>query len=179
MIGLTLASCWYGMMLVHELGHVLHGVLGGAEVRRLVWRPDAFSRTDFGRNPSPEFVVWGGFVWGMLIPLALLGVARLVRMPHLFLLRFFAGFCLVVNGAYLGAGAVVPAGDTEELLRLGTPAWVLAVVGIPVAAAGLLMWNGLGRCFGLGGEAVPRGALGVVIGAAAALGAGMAVVNLV
>ena len=166
------------MMLVHELGHALHAVVSGGEVERIVWTPLAFSRTDLGRNPEPAFVVWGGFVWGVLIPLVLLGAGRLARLPHLFLLRFFAGFCLVVNGVYLASGAVVPAGDTGDLLRLGTPAWVLAAAGVPPAAAGLWMWNGLARSFGLGGAAPARGSLAGALGVTAVLGAMMVVVNL-
>lgn len=179
LIALTIVCSWYGMMLVHELGHALHAVVSGGTVERSVWTPFAFSRTEVGRNPHPALVAWGGFVWGVLIPLAMVGAARLARLPHGFLLRFFAGFCLIANGAYLAAGAVAPVGDTEDLVRLGTPAWVLAAAGTPMVAGGLWMWNGLGRRFGPGGEAPRRGALGAAAGAALALAAMMAAVNLV
>jgi hypothetical protein len=179
LILVTLATSWYGMMLVHELGHVLHAVVSGGEVLRVVWRPDAFSRTELGRNPSPAWVVWGGPAWGVAIPLAVLGAWRALRLRHLFLWRFFAGFCLVANGAYMGAGAFAPAGDTEDLLALGTPAWVLAAVGIPMAGAGLLLWNGLGRCFGLGAAGpVGDGPLAAAAWAAVILGALMTAHNL-
>lgn len=179
LVGIVLAASWYGMMLVHELGHALHAAVSGGEVGRIVWTTLAFSRTEIGHNPEPAFVVWGGFVWGVLIPLVVLGVGRLAGLPHLFLLRFFAGFCLVANGVYLSAGVVVPAGDTEDLLRLGTPAWVLAAAGVPMAAAGVWMWNGLGRRFGIGGEPPARGAVAAAGCAAAALAVMMAAVNLV
>ncbi len=43
---------------------------------------------------------------------------------------FFAGFCWLVNGVYIGMGAVEAVGDSREMLRLGTPMWVLGVFGI-------------------------------------------------
>lgn len=52
---LTPACSWYGMMLVHELGHALHAAVSGGEVERIVWTPLGFSRTEVGHNPAPAF----------------------------------------------------------------------------------------------------------------------------
>jgi hypothetical protein len=45
---------------------------------------------------------------------------------------------------------VLPAGDTADLARLGSPPWLLVVYGIPSVALGLYLWNGLGPHFGMG-----------------------------
>lgn len=141
----AIVASWLGMMIVHELGHVLHAWLSGGMVSRIVLNPISFSRTDLSRNSAPLFVAWGGAVWGSAIPLSLWLTVR--RHPLAFLVRFFAGFCLVANGLYLAVGAAMPVGDAEEMLRLGCPPVMLPIVGIPLAITGFTCWNGLGRSF--------------------------------
>lgn len=160
-------ASWYGMMVVHELGHVLAAWVTGGRVARVVLHPLAFSRTDLVENPRPMAVVWGGAVCGVLVPIAVWLVAAAVRVRFVFLLRFFAGFCLIANGAYLASAAILPVGDTEEMLRLGVPLWLIVASGGGAFASGLLMWNRLGPHFGFGGGLVERGA---VVSAVVALG---------
>ena len=58
-----------------------------------------FSRTDFAVNPHPLFVAWGGPWWGSLLPLAIFVAARCsAAKRHVYLLAWFAGFCLIANG---------------------------------------------------------------------------------
>lgn len=170
---ITILASWLGMMVVHEAGHVIHAWLSGGTVSRVVLSPISLSRTDLSTNPSPLFVVWGGAVWGTLVPLVLWLAVR--RHPLGFLARFFAGFCLLANGAYLAAGAVMPVGDAEEMLRLGCPRAVLLVAGVPLVIAGFACWNGLGRSFGLGTQKAPGGAMAVAAVAAAGLVVAMTV----
>ncbi|MFC1596653.1 hypothetical protein ACFL5Q_01770 [Planctomycetota bacterium] len=166
LIGSTIAFSWLGMMVVHEAGHVVHLGLSGGTVEKVVLHPLAISRTDPGENPHPLFVAWGGVIWGCLIPLATLGlICRLAR-PYTYLARFFAGFCLTANGAYLLGDALVRGGDARELIRHGTPPWVLMVCGLAALGAGLTLWNGLGPRFGVGRGAErvdPRVALAVTL----------------
>src|SRR5262249_29706705 len=72
------------------------------------------------------------------------------RTPGAFVARFFAGFCLIANGAYIGVGSFVGAGDCGEMLRQGSSAWVLWLFGVVAAPLGLWLWNGTGPNFGLG-----------------------------
>lgn len=153
------------MMALHELGHVLHAAATGGRVARVVLHPLTFSRTDVTPNPRPLCVAWGGLVWGCILPLVPLAVPRIRKARLGFLLRFFAGFCLLANGAYAAAGVIDPVGDAAEMIRLGTPAWVLAGFGVPVMAAGLALWNGIGRRFGLAGGVVDPVAVWVAFGA--------------
>jgi hypothetical protein len=64
--------------------------------------------------------------------------------------RFFAGFCLIANGCYLGYGVIEPIGDAEELLRHGTPLWILGLFGVITIPMGFRLWHGLGPKFGWG-----------------------------
>lgn len=149
--------CWLAMQIVHEAGHVLAAWATGGTVTAVVLHPLAISRTDVSPNPSPLIVVWGGPLAGVIVPiLAWLAVARL-RWPSAYLWRFFAGFCLIANGVYIGSGVVEPVGDTADLVRLGVPSWMLAVFGLVTVPPGFLLWNGLGPSFGFGkdGRLVP------------------------
>jgi hypothetical protein len=169
LIGSTIAFSWLGMMVVHEAGHVAHLRLSGGTVEKVVLHPLAISRTQPGENPHPHFVAWGGVIWGSLIPLATLGLVSRLARPYVYLARFFAGFCLTANGAYLLGDALVRGGDARELIQYGTPPWVLIACGLATLAAGLMLWNGLGSRFGVGRGAErvdPRVALAVTLAVA-------------
>jgi hypothetical protein len=150
LIATFLPLCWFGMMAVHELGHVIGAYATGGRVARVVLHPLAISRTDLAHNPHPLIVAWSGPVIGVLLPLVVLGVFRLAGLPGRYLVRFFAGFCLIANGAYLGAGAWAGIGDAGDLLRLGTRIGWLLAFGLLTVPAGLFLWHGLGPHFGLG-----------------------------
>src|SRR4051812_1656454 len=95
LIASTLLGSWLGMQAVHESGHVLGARLTGGLVARLVLHPLTISRTDLAENPSPLLVVWAGPVVGVVSPVLLWCAAARLRMPGAFVVRFFAGFCLV------------------------------------------------------------------------------------
>jgi hypothetical protein len=140
----ALYPCWLGMMAVHEAGHVLHAWASGGVVAAVRVPPAGFSITELSSNPRPRFVAWGGPVWGSILPLAAWAVWRAARWRGVRGAQFFAGFCLVANGAYLGVGAFTRAGDAGDLLKRGTPASVLVVVGGVAVSAGLYLWHRLG-----------------------------------
>ncbi len=150
LVGSTLLFSWLAMQAVHESGHVLHALFSGGAVEKVVLHPLDISRTDVRPNPRPLFVAWGGAVWGCVIPLVVLGVSRVVGWRYWYLPAFFAGFCLIANGAYLGAGSFIGAGDAGDLLRHGAPQWSLVLFGLIMSALGLRLWHGLGPYFGLG-----------------------------
>jgi hypothetical protein len=148
----TVAFSWLAMMAVHELGHVLHARLSGGCVSHVVLDPISFSRTDLSENPHPLFVAWGGVVWGIAIPLIVWLVFRPLVPCFAYLAKFFAGFCLIANGAYLVGGIFLAHGggdDAGVILHHGGAIWQLLSYSLPVLASGLWLWNGLGRHFGL------------------------------
>jgi hypothetical protein len=146
----VLMGSWLGMQAVHESGHVLAALLSGGRVAKVVLHPLTISRTDLAYNPSPLLVVWAGPIFGITLPLALWSVSALLRLPGTFVLRFFAGFCLIANGAYIGCGSFDRVGDCGEMLRHGSALWQLWLFGAVTVPAGLWLWQGQGSHFGLG-----------------------------
>ena len=60
------------------------------------------------------------------------------------LLQFFAGFCCIANGAYLGIGVFDRIGDAGEILKAGSPPSMLIAFGLIAFFAGLTIWHRLG-----------------------------------
>jgi hypothetical protein len=141
----ALAAAWLGMQAVHELGHELSAWATGGSVERVVLNPLTISRTDVSPNPHPLVVAWGGPVIGVALPLLLAVACR--RSPAWIrrLAAFFAGFCLLANGAYIGVGSFGGVGDAGDMLRNGSPPWTLLLFGIVSSAAGLWIWHYLTR----------------------------------
>ena len=131
---------WLAMQAIHELGHIAAATLTGGEVVRVVLSPMAISRTDVSPNPAPMIVAWGGPLVGIAVPV-LIAAAFRVRRRAMGLADFFAGFCLIANGVYIGVGSIDRVGDAGDLLRHGAPLWLLIVFGIVVVAGGLLLWH--------------------------------------
>jgi hypothetical protein len=145
-----IAFSWLAMQGVHETGHLLAAWATGGHVQKVVLHPLALSRTDVGPNPHPLAVVGAGAIWGSALPVLGWALVRRWRGPGLFLWRFFAGFCLVANGAYLVAGSFVGETDSSRLIQLGTSQAVVIVVGGVAAACGLMLWHRQGEHFGFG-----------------------------
>lgn len=172
----TILASWLGMQAIHECGHVIGAKLTGGRVARVVLDPLSISRTDLADNPHPLIVTWAGPLFGVAAPFVLWAVLVPARSPAVFLLRFFAGFCLVTNGAYLAFGSLGRDGDAGELLRLGSPPWLLWLFGLLCLPGGLLLWHGQGRHFGLGvagGRVNPRVALVSLLACLALLAIGL------
>src|SRR5262245_31166479 len=159
------------MQAVHEAGHVLAVRLTGGRVERVVLHPFTISRTDLAENPEPLLVTWAGPLFAVTAPLLAWGVAAAVRVPGAFVLRFFAGFCLIANGLYIGVGSLDRVGDCGDLLRHGAPVWHLWLFGTITAPAGVWLWHRQGPHFGLGTAKgrVHRGVAYVVLVACLAL----------
>ena len=139
-----LALSWFAMMAVHEFGHVVGALTTGGTVERVVLHPLTISRTDVSPNPNPSLVVWLGPILGCIIPAAAwwfiprrFAIARNIAM-------FFAGFCLLANGAYIAIGAFDRVGDCGVMLQHGSPLWTLLLFGILTIPAGFYLWHRLG-----------------------------------
>ena len=142
--------CWLSFMAVHELGHIVAGLCTGGSVTKIVVHPLAISRTDVSPNPNPLITVWAGPIIGVLLPLAIWGVFSKFNMPGDYLARFFAGFCLIANGAYIGIGSFENIGDAGDMMKHGSSIWLLWLFGIITVPIGFLIWHRLGPKFGLG-----------------------------
>jgi hypothetical protein len=139
-----LALSWFAMMAVHEFGHVVGALTTGGTVKRVVLHPLTISRTDVSPNPNPSVVVWLGPILGCIIPVVAwwctprrFTVARNVTL-------FFAGFCLLANGAYIAIGSFDRVGDCGVMLQLGSPLWTLLLFGLLTIPIGFYLWHRLG-----------------------------------
>lgn len=153
LISSTVGLSWLLMQVFHEAGHVVVGWLTGARLAAIDLPLFGFSRTDFAVNPHPLPTAWGGAIGGCVLPLAILAAARcFAAKARVYLLAWFAGFCLAANGAYLFGGAIIPGGadDGGTILHNGGSRWQLLAFGVAAVAAGLYLWNGLGSSFGIG-----------------------------
>jgi hypothetical protein len=121
----TVLGSWLGMQAVHELGHVCGASASGARIERVILHPITISRTDVDPNPRPLLVAWAGPVVGVVAPLAFWTIATAARRSYGFVLRFFAGFCLLGNGLYIGVGSFHEIGDCGDMLRHGSLLWHL------------------------------------------------------
>ena len=140
------------MTALHELGHVANAWVSGGGVVEVELPPRGLGHTRVWPNPHPLLVAWGGAWWGTLLPLlAWLALRRGSRTCAA--AAFFAGLCLLANGAYLAAGVAAQIGqafdDAHELLRHGASYWQLLAFGLPAMAGGLALWHSLGPRFGL------------------------------
>lgn len=150
LIAALLSISWLGMMLLHEVGHVMGALITGGTVQRVVWHPLVMSRTDVNPNPMPLGVVWAGPLTGTALPVMLAGLARIARSRITYLVEFFAGFCLITNGAYIGSGVFLQFGDTHVMHVLGTPRWVMAAFGLLTIPPGLWWWHRVSPRLGFG-----------------------------
>jgi hypothetical protein len=154
LVASTLLAFWLGMQAVHESGHVFGAWLTGDRVERVVLHPLTISRTELALNPRPLVVAWAGPIVGVVVPLLFWGLAHVFCGPRggfarlRWFLRFFAGFCLIANGLYIGLGSFGAIGDCGDLLRQGSQPWQLWLFGLITAPLGLYFWHGLGPRLG-------------------------------
>ena len=139
-----MALSWFAMMAVHEFGHVVGAIVSGGQVERVVLYPLTISRTDVSPNPSPLLVVWAGPLLGCLLPVAISLAIPKRRSVSRNVAMFFAGFCLLANGAYIAFGTFDRVGDCGVMLRHGSPLWLLIGFGAIAVLVGFYLWHRLG-----------------------------------
>jgi len=143
---LFLTKCWLGMQAVHELGHVLAAWSSGAMVERVVLLP--ISRTDTVNVEHPLVVYSAGAVFGTLLPVLMWSLVHRLQWRVAYLFRFFAGFCLVANGAYIGYDfSTTGPTDAGLLIEHGASRLLLVLFGILCVSGGLSLWHGQSQYF--------------------------------
>jgi hypothetical protein len=139
----ALYACWLGMLALHELGHVLHAHITGGRVVRVDIPFFGFSQTFVEPNRYPYFVAYGGAYTGCVIPLLACGMAWAIQRKVPEPLKFFAGFCLIANGVYIGLGWLGRNNDSADLVQLGASPISLMSFGLSATILGLLIWHRL------------------------------------
>jgi len=85
-------------------------------------------------NPHPLPVVWCGAISGCLFPVWLTVRQFAEEFSHL--VQFFAEFCCVSTGAYLGVGSLESIGDAGDLIKYQCMIGYLWFFGIAMILAG-------------------------------------------
>lgn len=142
---------WLMMQVLHELGHVIAAWAVGSTVVNVDLHPLRISETTISPQPVPRIVIWARPVLGSLLPILIwISMRKSVWSPCF---RFFAGFCLIANGAYLGSGVWEPVGDAFDLVQASTPRWQLGLFGAITLPCGIWYWDGLQHKLGIGSSA--------------------------
>ena len=115
-------------MLVHECGHMLSAILGGASIIDVELRPWKLSHTLIADSDHQIMDAWMGPIFGAVFPALLFLMLKQTRLKTI--LGFFAGFCLVGNGVYIGIGWLGPYGDAEVMVQLGVPVAIMITFGL-------------------------------------------------
>ena len=115
------------MTVTHELGHVISGVLGGAQLESLEIRPWHLPHSSLLNDNHPLLTLWAGPILGCAAPLL---VASIIRRPAC---TFVAWFCVVANATYLLLGYYSGDGelDSAKMIRAGArPVELLGAVTV-------------------------------------------------
>ncbi len=88
-------------------------------------------------------MIWLGPLIGALLPCAVWWISNARKFEWKEPLRFFAGFCLIANGAYLGSVISSPVGDASDLLNHGAHRWQLLLFAVITIPLGILAWDDL------------------------------------
>lgn len=114
---LLLVISWCVMTTTHECGHLVGGWLSGATLTKYDLCPWHLPYSMHQPDPHPLVTLWSGPILGVFAPL----IVFFLR-PNPFL-KGVAGFSLLANGVYLGAGLLSNDSflDTTRLIREG--AW--------------------------------------------------------
>ncbi|QEG41811.1 hypothetical protein UC8_38380 [Roseimaritima ulvae] len=151
------------MVVTHECGHLIGGLLGGATLTEVDLAPWRLPYSLHSPDPLPLVTLWAGPIVGVLIPVLVAAICRRLWV------WFIADFCMLANGVYLALAWI--SGDrfldTPRLLAAGAPP--VTIVIYCVLTMGLGYWwfrSDCARCLwsvpadpkrGNGGDCVPRG----------------------
>ena len=123
-------------VLLHEFGHALGFWISGGTVARIVMQAPLPAGRVEGEGPDrlTYLWVWGGVVFGSMITVAPLAIARCLGRQSLirFAALMTAAFCLGHNGMYLFIGSIIPFSDASNMINLGASRSVLFLLGVPL-----------------------------------------------
>lgn len=129
--GGLLALSWLVMTTTHEVGHVVGGWIGGAQLIDLELAPWRLPHSLHQPDPHPQLTLWAGPLLGVFLPALVAAITQLRSV------WFIADFCLLANGLYLALAWLSgdPHLDTPRMLAAGVPppaiaAYCLVTIGV-------------------------------------------------
>lgn len=123
------AICSNFVGAIHEFGHALGAWLAGIRITEWYLRPFDFSRVEIESQNAPLWgiMLWsgGGILFGILLPLPLLLIARRIQTESLKWLILFMTVTLAfgLNGILLFQSVATGAGDPGDLMGVGESAY--------------------------------------------------------
>ena len=146
----TLLLSWLGMMIVHELGHVLFAWVSGGAVSKVVLHPLVFSRTDLSRDPHPLFVVWGGALVGTTLPLVALALCKFFKAAAFSMCSILRRLLPGSEWDLYWCGFFFTCRRSRRNDARRHTSMDVGIIRRMIAVLGFYFWNGLGPHFGLG-----------------------------
>ena len=139
-----------GMVLLHELGHVVAIVLSGGKVDYVQVFPVDFGFTARAVDPHPLLATWGGPILGCAFAVVILLLVALAAPRFIAPALMLVVVAFLANGMYLAVGVFSGVGDAGDLLRHGMPPWSLVAVGLALVAAGVSFASMIGAVLRVG-----------------------------
>ena len=135
---LLLPVFWWGMMAIHELGHILSTKLNGGVIDSVELRPWMLSQTERHGSAHELMDIWAGPLFGSLAPVLIWLMGRKLNERPRYYAAAWAGICLIINGMYLALGWLTgEANDSGEIVEAGTSPILIVLVGAALAGSGL------------------------------------------
>jgi hypothetical protein len=141
----ALPGSWYASLAAHEFGHAAVAAATGSTRIDIHLPLLGFSHTQRSPDSHALLTTAAGPVLGSVFPLAVWLLVRGVRPKAARVPQFWAGFALVLNGAYIAGDAFLLGGDGAQLDRAGVPFWLSLTCGSLAVASGLHVWHCLGK----------------------------------
>ncbi|QDT04127.1 hypothetical protein K227x_25150 [Rubripirellula lacrimiformis] len=128
---------WVVMCVTHEIGHIIGGFIGGAELTDFDLAPWRLPYSIHQPDPVPRLTLWSGPIFGVVAPLVIASVLR-YRWAWL-----VADFCVLANGSYLALAWVSgdPLLDTPRMLSAGVSPWTIGLYCLVTIAAGYVLFR--------------------------------------
>lgn len=137
---------------LHELGHAISAWLFNGSVAAILLNPFSGCWTFYHDNPNPLFSAWGGVLFGVLLSLAITGIACWVRSPWMTPFYMLGGCSLAVNGIYLSVAAFASMGDSEALVEQGVPLFCVVGIGLFLLSLSCLWTSAIQSLIGISSE---------------------------
>lgn len=94
------------------------------------------------------FAMEGVHELGHVLPVLIWLFSTIIRFRYSYILRFFADFALIANGAYIGCDfSITGPTDAGLMIEHGANRTILVLFGVSYVSSGLFLWHKQSRFF--------------------------------